>query len=390
MYCHFKCFDLNTMAQTERNITLKHLVIQQERMIGLLFYPDKVIHALVKQLPKPQWSEKYKMVVLVNTPQNLNLVFELFKGTAWINTHYFYTNKPLNKGSAPLSIQSFRERPLKKGWKYCSEEYYQKLEIRRYSLNTAKVYIPMFEQFINHFPEVDNPMKLSEQDVKQYIQTLVQSKKSDSYINQSINAIKFYYEVVKEMPNRFYQVERPIKRERLPEVLSKNEVKEMIKCTLNIKHRAIISLLYSAGLRRGELLNLKVKDIDSDRMTIFIHNGKGGKDRYTLLSTTILSDLRHYYKVYKPEKWLFEGANARQYSGASVLKIVRKAAKKAKIQKHVVPHMLRHSFATHLLENGTDLRYIQVLLGHNSLKTTEIYTHVAVDAISAIRNPLDS
>ena len=151
----------------------------------------------------------------------------------------------------------------------------------------------------------------------------------------------------------------------------------------------MLSLLYSAGLRRSELLHLKISDIDSKRMVIRVKNGKGRKDRYTLLSETLLIDLRSYFLQYRPKTWLFEGEKGDQYSGSSVLKIVKKAACKAKIRKKVVPHMLRHSFATHLLESGTDIRYIQKLLGHSSTRTTEIYTHVATNILSKIKNPLD-
>lgn len=191
------------------------------------------------------------------------------------------------------------------------------------------------------------------------------------------------------MPSRFYAIERPMKRERLPEVISKQDAKAMISATQNIKHRCILSILYSAGLRRNELINLKITNIDSKRMLINIKNGKGGKDRYSLLSRSVLEDLRKYYVEYKPKKYLFEGANGGTYSSTSINKIVEKAATRAGIRKKMTPHMLRHSFATHLLEAGTDLRHIQVLLGHNSSKTTEIYTHVAINSFNNIKNLLD-
>ncbi len=176
----------------------------------------------------------------------------------------------------------------------------------------------------------------------------------------------------------------------LPKVISKEEVKTIIKATNNIKHKCIVSLLYSGGLRRSELLNLRIEDIDSKRMLIKVRMGKGNKDRYTLLSKSILADLRKYYQKWKPELFLFEGPEGGQYAGSSVGKIVSNTAKKAKITKHVTPHMLRHSFATHLLEAGTNLRNIQELLGHHSSQTTEIYTHVSRSSLVSIANPLDS
>jgi len=191
------------------------------------------------------------------------------------------------------------------------------------------------------------------------------------------------------MPNRFYTIERPRKKEKLPKVISKQEVLRMIAVSTNSKHKCIISLLYSSGLRRSELLNLTLSDIESDRMLIRVEGAKGNKDRYTLLSEKILVDLRIYFKIYRPKKYLFEGLKGGKYSSNSVLKVVKKAAEKAAINKRVTPHILRHSFATHLLENGTDLRYIQELLGHNSSKTTEVYTHVAKNNFNKIKNPLD-
>ena len=169
-------------------------------------------------------------------------------------------------------------------------------------------------------------MALDEFKIRTYLQMLVQQGRSDSYINQSINSIKFYYEVVKEMPNRFYSIERPRKQERLPEVLSKEEIMWMIRYTNNSKHRCIISLLYSAGLRRSELLNLKFKHIESKRMLIKVERAKGNKERYTLLGQTMLDELREYYRKYKPKTYLFEGQKGGKYSGESVLKIIKRAA----------------------------------------------------------------
>ena len=377
------------MTPPTKNITLKHLLIKEQKQIGILFYPDKVIQALIKQLPDVKWSTQYEMAFILNNKKNLNLVFETFKGVCWVNCSHFYPNKPVNVDNEDLSVDCFRKRTPKAGWRYCPEEFYQKLEIRKYALNTARTYIHLFEKFINHFPPEVDLMDLNEFNIRKYLQVLVQNKLSDSYINQSINAIKFYYEVVKGMPNRFYSIERPIKTETLPKVLSQEQVFKIIDNTTYLKHKCIISLLYSAGLRRGELLSLKLEDIISDRMLIKVENGKGRKDRYTLLSESMLVDLRTYYKKHKPAKYLFEGAGGVKYSGSSVGKIVSRAAKKAKILEKVTPHMLRHSFATHLLENGTDLRQIQSLLGHNSLKTTEVYTHVAVKGMNEIINPLD-
>ncbi len=298
---------LSSMRDTkksEKQITLKNLYIQEQKMIGIKFYPDKVIQALIKQLPNVKWSTIYGMVVLPNNKENLTKIFSLFRGVCWINCGHFFTNKPVKRGNEKLSVDSYRKRPIKKDWRYCPEEFYLKLELRKYAFNTAKTYISLFEAFINYYKDEQELMALDEFMIRSYLQMLVQQGKSDTYINQSINSIKFYYEVVKEMPNRFYSIERPRKKEKLPEVISKEDIKSMICCTPNIKHKCIISMLYSAGLRRNELLCLKIEHVDSKRMIINVKDGKGGKDRITLLSETLLVDLRHYYKIWSPKVYL--------------------------------------------------------------------------------------
>lgn len=371
-----------------KNITLYHLMINDQKMIGIQFRPDKVIHALIKSLDKPKWSEHYKMVYLPHNKRNLGQIFKTFKGEVWINYNRFLVNKPLNKDNGKVDVNWFRKRETPPGYRVCPEEFLLKLELKRYANSTVKTYVTFFEQFINHYKDSDLHV-LDEDDIRAYLQQLIARGMSNSYLNQAINAIKFYYEVVCGMPNRFYGLERPRKEHKLPNVISKEEVVALIKSTNNIKHRCIVELLYSAGLRRSELLNLKINNIDSKRMLIRVNGSKGNKDRQTLLSHTALEHLRSYFKKWKPRKYLFEGRGNTQYSGTSVLKVVKNAARKAKLKRKVTPHMLRHSFATHLLESGVDIRQIQVLLGHASTKTTEIYTHVATNTFKTIKNPLD-
>ncbi len=372
-----------------QNITLRHYVIKDEKCIGILFYPNKVIQALIKQLPSVKWSNEHQVVYVKNTKENLTAIYKQFRGVAWINAKYFFKNRPVNHletGNGDISW--VEKRTVESDYKVCPKEYLQKLQLKRYANNTIKTYVTCFERFINHYKNTEINT-LDENDIRDYLSYLHKKKLSTSYINQSVNAIKFYYEVVHNMPNRFYEIERPIKEHKLPKVISKEEVLAIINHTNNIKHRCIVSLLYSAGLRRSELINLKISDIDSKRMVIRVEGAKGNKDRLTLLSTTVLNDLREYFKEWRPKKWLFEGENGTLYSPTSIAKIINQAALKANVRKKVTPHMLRHSFATHLLENGTDLRNIQVLLGHNSLETTQIYTHVAVNAFNKIKNLLD-
>ena len=373
--------------QLQKSITLKHLFIDQKKCIGLQFNTNKVIQALVDSLPNVSWSQEFEMFYLLNTKHNLDLIFKTFYGVTWVNGNYFFSDKVINSDNPQLNLERFRNRKPKKNHKYCPEDYLLKLELKKYSNNTVRNYVSYFEAFINYYYDCD-PISLNEVDVRTYLQKLIQEGKSNSYVNMTINSIKFYYEIVHGMPNRFYSIERPRKEKHLPEVLSKEEIIKMINNTNNIKHRCIVGLLYSSGLRRSELLNLKVTDIDSKRMVVKIKNAKGNKDRISILSLSILRDLQLYYKEYRPKQYLFEGRKGDKYSATSVLNITSMSAKKAGIFKKVTPHMLRHSFATHLLENGTDIRHIQLLLGHNSTKTTEIYTHVANRSFMEIKDLL--
>ena len=372
----------------KKHITLKHLFIEQKKCIGLQFQSDKVISSLLKEIPDSKWSEDFGMYYLPNTKSHLNNIFSAYRGVAWVNCKYFFDKSNSKQLDDPIDTQWMVKRKLQNDFRTCPNEYLLKLELKKYSNNTVKSYVTCFEHFINQYKGI--PLEnLNETDIRDYLKTLIQEEKSNSYINQSINSIKFYYEVVLGMPNRFYAIERPKKEKKLPIILSKDEARKLIESTNNIKHKCIVGLLYSAGLRRSELLNLKIFDIDSSRMLIHVRGAKGNKDRFSLLSKTILEDLRIYFKEWRPKEYLFESINNGKYSENSVSKIVKNASIKAKLKKRVTPHTLRHCFATHLLEAGTDLRYIQILLGHNSTKTTEIYTHVATSSFNSIKNPLD-
>lgn len=268
--------------------------------------------------------------------------------------------------------------------------YLELLQRKRYCQSTINTYSNYFLQYMQYFrdQELNN---ITHHQINAYILELIEFKKiSTSQQNQRINAIKFYYEKVLGRKREYIHVSRPRKEITLPTILTIEEVKKMFHLTMNQKHRCILMTIYSGGLRRSELINLKIEDIDSQRMLIKVCGAKGKKDRYTLLSETLVLELREYYKEYRPRIWLFEGQKGAQYSAPSIEKIFRQAVKKANIKKHVTPHSLRHSFATHLLEQGTNLRYIQVLLGHASSKTTEVYTRVASNALMKIKNPLDN
>jgi len=270
------------------------------------------------------------------------------------------------------------------------ESYLAKLRELRYSINTIESYSYMFREFINYYAdkELDD---ITEEEIVLYLQYLVTERKvSTSYQNQAINAIKFYYERVMGGRRKVYLIERPREEKFLPEVLSQEEVKLLLNATENLKHKAILMTIYSGGLRVSEAVNLKIKDIDSSRMQIRVEQAKGKKDRYTILSKKALEVLRKYVSEYKPNEWLFEGQDGEEYSRRTITEILRKSVEKTGIKKHVTVHTLRHSFATHLLEAGTDIRYIQSLLGHENTKTTEIYTHITTKGFDQIKSPLDN
>ena len=263
----------------------------------------------------------------------------------------------------------------------------QKLKYKRYSPNTISTYVSCLDQF-NRFIQKKG-LQINEATIYQYLMSLVEKGYSRSSQNQHINAIKFYLEKVLKQESKTYYIERPLKKRKLPVVLSENEIQRILSNISNLKHKALLSLIYSCGLRVGEALNLKINDLDSDRMLISVRNGKGEKDRMVPLASNVLKLLRTYYKQYQPSDYLFNGAEQGPYSATSIRNVLKRAVYKSYIKKNVTPHTLRHSYATHLLEKGTDLRYIQVILGHSSVKTTEIYTHVSTKNLQAIKSPIE-
>lgn len=271
-------------------------------------------------------------------------------------------------------------------------EFEQKLILQRYSLNSIRNYKSAVKSFLETAEKkFSHPNELNEEMIEKYVLWKVQKHKVGvSHQRMIIASIDKFY---KSLYNRKLDVKHlyPSRKSySLPNYLTKEEVRKLIAKVENIKHRCIIKLLYGSGLRLSELLHLRVSDIDSKSMIIHIRKSKGNKDRVVMLSNSLLQELRIYFKKHKPNDFLFEGQTGGIYSAKSVQMIVKKAASKAGIKKQVTPHTLRHSFATHLLESGTDVRFIQELLGHNSIKTTEIYTHITNISKSKIKSPLDS
>ncbi len=366
-------------AYVNRVIEEDTLLIEQKITgeLTLSFNFHKTHVDFVQRLPYPRWNsvECYWTV-----PHSESILADIKKH---FETYHFKIEYSVEKDTQkkPVGFQpKFRE---------CPAEYHEKLSIKRYSKSTAKTYLGCFKEFINFY--ADMPLnEIKESHIKQYLLYLVEEKGvSSSFQNQMINAIKFYYEQVLGEERKFYYIDRPFKEQKLPSVLSVEEVQKIISQIDNLKHKCMILTLYSGGLRISELLHLKLADIDSERMLIHIKNAKGQKDRMTLLSEKLLVYLREYFKLYRPKEYLFEGQLGGAYAARSVQEIFSVARRKAGVLKKASLHTLRHSFATHLLESGTDLRYIQSLLGHASSKTTEIYTHITRKGMEHIKSPLD-
>ncbi|MFH2024769.1 MAG: site-specific tyrosine recombinase/integron integrase [bacterium] len=360
----------------------------------LIFDYDPVLVGKIKELPDRRWSKtlncwhipfRNDYLVFLNDRFNNEITFLPSED---MNNEY----SPVQKENSKAQLESLKEPEniSKKMSIEIPKEFEETLKLKRYSDNTIRSYKSHFIQFLQYYSHRD-PKTITEKEIREYLLYLVNKKKvSNSYQNQAINSIKFYYEKVLGRQTSTYYLQRPKKEKKLPVVLSEEEVVKILRQITNLKHKCIIYLIYSAGLRLSEVINLKISDIDSSRKVITIKGAKGKKDRISLLSDRVLTLLREYYKQYNPKEWLFEGQKGGKYSPKSVQNILKKALNNSKINKNATVHTLRHSFATHLLERGTDLRYIQELLGHNSSKTTEIYTHVTKKGLDKIVSPLDN
>lgn len=262
----------------------------------------------------------------------------------------------------------------------------QEMRLRNFSQKTIKSYIHYITLCLKQSSKDIRSLKT--QDLRYFLENLSKNGVSASTLNTAYSALKFYFERILRR-NFFFSIPRAKKSHYLPVVLSKEEIKRMIELTKNPKHNCIISLLYGTGVRVGEIVRIRMKDIDFDRKLLRVFQGKGKKDRMALLPEKLLSILKKQNDLKLSNNYLFTNGRGSWLTEASVQKIVKQAADRAKIAKNVSPHTLRHSFATHLLESGTDIRYIQELLGHANLKTTQIYTKVSANSLQGIKSPLD-
>lgn len=335
---------------------------------------------------------KNQNVIFILFEKNSNLIQEVknISGSFWSQSKkvWYVLDTESNRSLFNLEPQS-ASLPSEEGMKHLQKFSYW-LKSKRYSENTIKTYTEALKSFLIFF-NTKEIASITNEDVVYYNNNyILKNNLSHSYQNQVVNAIKLYFKTVQNVSLELDKIHRPKREKVLPNVLSKEEVKAILNAHANTKHKMMLSLIYSCGLRCGELLALKPVHIDSKRNIIMVKNSKGKKDRIVPLSPKILEMLREYYLAFKPKNYLFEGQTVgNPYDNRSLQQVLKQALTKAGITKPVTLHWLRHSYATHLLESGTDLRYIQELLGHNSSKTTEIYTHVSTKSIQQIKSPFD-
>lgn len=331
-----------------------------------------------------------RIAVYFEKNADLNARIKLLEGALWSQTLKAWHLPDTESYRKQFSLQLAKEYlPSEEGMAGI-EKFKRYLQSKRYSESTIKTYSEALKSFLIFFREKPLATIINDDVIVYNNDYILKNNLSASYQNQVVNAIKLFFKTVENRNVIIDEIHRPKRSKTLPNVLSKEEVKVILEAHSNLKHKMMLSLIYSCGLRCGELLDLQPIHIDSKRNIVLLKNAKGKKDRIVPLSPKILAMLREYFKIYKPKTWLFEGqTEGRPYDARSLQLILKQALQKTRIKKPVTLHWLRHSYATHLLESGTDLRYIQELLGHNSSKTTEIYTHVSTKSIQQIKSPFD-
>lgn len=344
------------------NWSSKIITHRGNKRIAVYFEKNAEWIARIKQVEGSRWSQTLGVWHLPDTEEN-RIRFKLMPMPHTI---------PSSEGIAQI------------------EKFKQWLRSKRYSESTIATYTEALKSFLVFYRD-KAIIDITNEDVIVYNnEYILKNNLSASFQNQVTNAIKLFFQTIRDTKMLVDKIHRPKRAKVLPNVLSKEEIKLILNAHSNIKHKMMLSMIYSCGLRCGELLALEPVHIDSKRNLVLLKNAKGKKDRIAPLSPKILEMLREYYSVCKPSKYLFEGQiNGQPYDARSLQQVLKQALKKVGITKPVSLHWLRHSFATHLLESGTDLRYIQELLGHSSSKTTEIYTHVSTKSIQQIKSPFD-
>lgn len=374
-----------------KELFIEHGLHNNRVKVFMKFEYDAKAIELIKTLPGVKWSQTEKKWHIGYHPEALNNIRNTFKNTGV----YIQTLNDINDVVKPRPTEIRKPSDalpdLNKSQKDKVDQFKDWLRSKRYSESTIGTYIDSIQTFLRYYA-TKNLSEITNDDLIAFNNNYILANNySASYQNQVVNAVKLFFRTVEDKQLYPELVHRPKTQKLLPNVLSKEEIKLILNAPSNIKHKAMLSLIYSCGLRRSELLNLKLTDVDSKRGLVIIRQSKGRKDRVAPLSEKILELLRAYYNAHKPNVWLFEGQDKKsQYDERSLANVLKQALEKSGISKPVSLHWLRHSYATHLLENGTDLRYIQEILGHSSSRTTEIYTHVSNHNIQRITSPFDN
>ena len=365
----------------DKTICVNRVNFRGSDRLVIKYSHNKLIESLVKSLPGIIWSDMYQSWHVDFNPVNISLIKKKFSGIASLDFH-------LNNERKGIPSKSHTDEGLIPGIYYNLDKFESYLRHKRYSDSTIRNYLIAVRQFLNY---AEIPVeKIMNSHLISYNNHLLVKGYSISFQNQVASGLKLFFSRIHNKEFEIEKIERPRREHKLPNVLSKEEIKRVLRSPVNMKHRVMLSIIYACGLRRSELINLKPGDIDSARGLLIIRQGKGRKDRIIPLPEKILDDLRIYYRAYRPGTWLFEGQYKNsQYSPTSLAKVLHRAVLKAGIAKPVSLHWLRHSYATHLLEQGTDLKIIQELLGHQSTKTTEIYTHVSTKSIQQVKSPFE-
>lgn len=389
-------------------ITLKPLLHRHQECIGIYFDKNTGLEKNIRKLPGLKWSKTNGCWYMPLTEAGYRQLVKLLAGKAAVDNSqlqaYLQTRVkvaatlPLREEPVAAGSRKVHTRPLalSPAWKLSGpnlsalEQFVRQLQLKAYSPSTITTYRNEFMQLLKLLN--NRPVnELTTEDLKRYMtHVLVKERISENTAHSRLNALKFYFEQVLGREKFFWEIPRPKKVQKLPKVISEEKILEGLLEIENLKHKTLLLLAYSAGMRVSEVVSLRVSDINSDRMQISINHAKGKKDRVVTLSQGILPILREYYVTYKPKGWLFEGLDRHEhYSARSAQQVFKDAYKKLGLPPQCSFHSLRHSYATHLLESGTDISFIQKLLGHNDIKTTLRYTQISKKEIGQIESPLD-
>ena len=369
-----------------RTIKLLPLIRDGEQYIRIEPENDAEFRRVINHYKGLSWSHEERAYLMPYSRFHLNAIFQYLRKEEW---YVDYSGLQFTAASIPEEVPSPADPSIARKVITELEDYMHWMEQLRYSRNTINTYTGLLRVFFDFYPDKD-PKDIDRADVEAFNENYILAKGySRVFQNQIISALKLFYMRFHDRKLDTHNLERPRKRNKLPEVLSKGEVMQLLTAVQNSKHRFLFSLIYSCGLRIGEALNLRITDLDTQRKFMHIRHGKGAKDRFIPISDKTLEKLREYLRAYDPKHYVFEGRNGDAYSQSSARQVFNKAVARTGLQKKVTLHTLRHSYATHLLENGTDIRYIQELLGHNDPKTTMLYTHISSSSLQKIRNPFD-